>query len=235
MLDSFSEKDTSSEQSLQQMLSSDQEAFSRASSRVLATATGSAGARYVLHLLRQHNLPMEALADPRGSRREDAVAAARMIPQIGAPIDADLERVLSAALSLAPSVANAARVLRLIEALEAAQPRFYLFQSELMSYPDSVVRSKSAFLIACNSKSVSLVGKLLLDEDVRVQANAVEALWTFDADEARSLLVTAARSKTPRVASNAAVGLNRIGDLSGLRLLFSMSGHDDPDRRVSAA
>jgi HEAT repeat protein len=82
---------------------------------------------------------------------------------------------------------------------------------------------------------VSLVGKLLLDEDVRVQANAVEALWTFDADEARSLLVTAARSKTPRVASNAAVGLYRIGDLSGLRLLFSMSGHDDPDRRVSAA
>src|ERR1035437_7033746 len=118
------------------MLSSDQEAFSRASSRVLATATGSAGARYVLHLLRQHNLPMEALADPRGSRREDAVAAARMIPQI----DADLERVLSAALSLAPSVANAARVLRLIEALEAAQPRFYLFQSELMSYPRSEER-----------------------------------------------------------------------------------------------
>ena len=92
----------------------------------------------MLHLLRKHNLLMEALADPRGSRREDAVAAARMIPQIGAPIDADLERVLSAALSLAPSVANAARVLRLLEVLEAAsaQPRFYLFQSELMSYPD---------------------------------------------------------------------------------------------------
>ena len=76
----------------------------------------------MLHLLRKHNLLMEALADPRGSRREDA----------------DLERVLSAALSLAPSVANAARVLRLLEVLEAAsaQPRFYLFQSELMSYPD---------------------------------------------------------------------------------------------------
>jgi hypothetical protein len=110
LLDSFSQKDTSSKQSLQQMLSSDQAAFSRASIRVLAAATGSAGARYVLHLLRKHNLLMEALADPRGSRREDAIAAARVIPQIGAPIDADLERVLNAALALPPTVAHAARV-----------------------------------------------------------------------------------------------------------------------------
>ncbi len=237
LLGSFSEKDTSSKQSLQQMLSSDREAFSRASIRVLATATGAAGARYVLHLLRKHNLLMEALADPRGSRREDAVAAARVISQIGAPIDADLERELSAALSLPPGLGSAARVSRLLEVLEAAsaQPRFYLFQSELMSYPDSAVRSKSAFLIASSSKSVALVGRLLLDDDVRVQANAVEALWTFDADEAHSLLTTAARSKTPRVAANAAVGLYRIGDLSSLRLLFNMANRENPASRTSAA
>jgi hypothetical protein len=237
LLGSFSEKDTSSKQSLQQMLSSDQQTFSRASIRVLATAAASAGARYVLHLLRKHNLLMEALADPRGSRREDAVAAARTISQIGTPIDADLERVLGAALSLPPSLVNAARVLRILDVLEAAsaQPRFYLFQSDLMSYPDSVVRSKSAFLIACSSKSVALVGKLLLDEDVRVQANAVEALWNFDAGEARSLLETAARSRTARVAANALVGLYRIGDLASLRMLFHMAGQDNPALRTSAA
>ena len=110
------------------MLSSDQAAFSRASIRVLADALGSAGARYLLHLLRKHNLLMEALADPRGSKREDAIAAARVISQIGAPIDAELERVLNAALALPASVASAARVLRLLEVLEAAspQPPFYL-------------------------------------------------------------------------------------------------------------
>lgn len=237
LLDNFSEKDTSSKQSMQQMLSSDQAAFSRASIRVLATATGSAGARYVLHLLRKHNLLMEALADPRGSRREDAVAAARVIPQIGAPIDADLEKVLAAALALPPSGQSAARVLRLLDVLEAAsaQPRFYLFQSELMSYPDSTVRSKSALLIASSSRSTTLVGKLLLDDDIRVQANAVEALWSFDAAEARPLLATAARSKTPRVAGNAAVGLYRIGDLSSLRLLFNMAQQENPAPRTSAA
>ena len=104
-----------------------------------------------------------------------------------------------------------------------------------MGYPDSAVRSKAAFLIACSSKSVSLVSELLLDEDVRVQANAVEALWTFEAGEARSLLETAARSKTPRVAANAVVGLYRNGDLSSLRLLFRMAAQEDPERRTSAA
>jgi HEAT repeat protein len=237
LLDSFSEKDTSSKQSLQQMLSSDQAAFSRASIRVLAHANGSAGSRYVLHLLRKHNLLVEALADPIGSKREDAIAAARVISQIGAPIDADLERVLSATLSLPPVPANAARVLRLLDVLDvaSAQPRFYLFQKELMDYPDTNVRGRATLLIACSSKSAALVGRMLLDEDVQVQANAVEALWSFDSAEAHPLLVNAARSKPPRVAGNAAVGLYRMGDLSSFGLMFGMAQQDDPVRRAIAA
>jgi hypothetical protein len=236
LLDTFSEKDTSGKQSLQQMLSSDQEAFSRASIRVLANATVSAGARYVVHLLRKHNLLLEALADPRGSM-EDAVAAARVIPRIGSPLDSDLENLLSATLSRPRSAAQAARVLRLLNLLEAAspQPRFYLFHNDLMDYPDSTIRSRSAFLSASTSKSVALVGRLMLDDDPRVQANAVEALWTFEAADARPLLLTACRSRTARVAANSVVGLYRIGDVSGLRLLFEMARQEDPDRRTSAA
>jgi hypothetical protein len=237
LLESFSEKNTAGKQSLQQMLSSDPGAFSRASIRALAHATGSAGSRYLLHLLRKDNLLMEALTDPRSAKTEDAVAAARMIPQGGAPIDLDLERVLSATLSQPPSADNAARVVRVLDVLEAAshQPRFSLFQSELMAYPDSAVRSRSALLLASSTKNAALVGRMLLDEDRRVQANAVEALWSFDPTEAHPLLSNAARSKTPRVAGNAAVGLYRIGDLSGLRLLFNMAQDDDPDRRATAA
>ena len=213
-------------------------AFSRASIRVLAReSTAAAGLRYVLHLLRKHNLLIDALADPMGSRREDAVAAARMIPRVSAPLDSDLERALSGILSETPSAAKAGRVLRLLDVLEAAspQPRLYLFQSELLSYPDSTVRSKSALLIARSSKSAALVGRLLLDDDGRVQANAVEALWTFDPAEAHPLLLMAARSKTPRVAGNAAVGLYLVGDLSSLQLLFRMAQEEDPARRTTAA
>jgi hypothetical protein len=63
----------------------------------------------------------------------------------------------------------------------------------------------------------------------------VEALWSFDAEDARPLLTNAARSKTPRVAANAAVGLYRVGDLASFKLLFAMAGHEDTARRTSAA
>ena len=237
LVESFPEDATASKQSLDQMVSSDQGAFSRASIRVLANATGSAGSRYVLHLLRKHNLLMPALVDPVGSRTDEAVAAARVISQIGSPIDTDLEAVLGATLGEPNSAANASRVIRLLEVLEvaSAHPRFYLFQMELLSYPDSGVRSKSALLICRNSKSSALVGRMLLDADTRLQANAVEALWTFEPAEASPLLLIAARSKTPRVAANAAVGLHRIGDPASLRLLFRMAQEDNSDRRISAA
>jgi hypothetical protein len=242
LLESFSEKDTSSKQSLQQMLAADRGAFSRASMRVLAQAGATAsapgaGARYVVHLLRKENLLTETLADPHGSRQEDAVAAARVVSQISTTIAADLERMLGGVLSQSPSPATTTRVLRLLDVLEAAapQPRFYLFQTELMSYPDSGVRSQAALLIARTSKSAALVSRWLLDDDAGVQANAVEALWTFDAADARPLLLNASRSKIARVAANAAVGLYRIGDLSSLRLMFAMAEHENEVQRSSAA
>jgi HEAT repeat protein len=237
ILDGFSEKDPAGKQNLQRILASDPGAFSRAAVRVLGRVQDSPGARHVVYLLRKQSLLMDALADPRGLKREEAIAAARVIPQWGAPIELDVERVLGATLSQAPSASNAARVLRLMDVLEAAspQPRFSLFQTQLLNYPDSAVRSRSTLLIAGSIKSAALVGRMLLDDDVQVQANAVEALWTFDAAEARPLLLQAARSKCARVAGNAAVGLYRMGDLSGLRMIFHMSQQDDPARRATAA
>jgi hypothetical protein len=237
LLESFSEKDTTGKQSMQQMLSSDRAAFSRAAVQVLAQAADSAGVRFMVHLLRKHSLLTETLIDPRGLKQETAVVAARTISRIGTPLDADLEKVLGATLAERPSPANAARVLRLLDLLEAAsaQPRFNLFQTELLGYPDSAVRLKSILLIACGSKNGALVARLLLDEDPRVQANAVEALWSFDPAEARPLLLQAARSKAPQVAGNAAVGLYRLGDLSSLRMMFTMAREPDSARRASAA
>jgi hypothetical protein len=237
LLESFPDDASASKQSLHQMLSSDKRAFSRASVRVLAKADGSAGVRYLLHLLRSRSLLMPALTDPMGCKREDAISAGRAISGMGIPLDADLEATLSVTLGEGNPAGNSSRVIRLLQLLEAASshPRFYLFQTELLSYPDTEVRSKSALLICRTSKSATLVGRMMLDEDPRVQANAVEALWAFDAADATPLLLTAARSKTPRVAANAAVGLYRIGDLSALRLMFKMAQSSEVPRRISAA
>jgi len=235
LAESFSDNTAACKQSLDQMVSSDPGVFSRASIRVLGRATHPAGSRYVLHLLRKHNLLLPALTDPIGTRSEDAVAATRVISRIGTPIDAEIEGVLSATLGQRSSSETVSRVVRLLDMLEVASPhpRFYLFQMELLSHPDSLVRSKSALLICRSSKNAALVGRLMLNEDPRVQANAVEALWAFDPAEASPLLLIAARSKTPRVAANAAVGLHRIGDLLSIKLLFDMGQGIDPNRRTS--
>jgi HEAT repeats len=218
------------------MLSADMAAFARASLRVLSRAEGSAGARYLVHLLRKHSLLTEALADPRGSR-EDAVGAARVIPHIGTPIASELERALSLTLSQPNTAALTARVLRLLDVLEvaSAQPRLYLFQVELMAHPETMVRSRSALLVGRTGKNAAFVSRMLMDHDVRVQANAVEALWSFEAEDARPLLLNAARSTTARVSANALVGLYKIGDLSALQMLFNTAQHSDGDRRASAA
>ena len=78
LLESFSEKDDFR----QAVIATD--AFLRSGRLQPRLDSGSwpqapvpAGSRYVLHLLRKHNLLMEALADPMGSKREDAIAAAR--------------------------------------------------------------------------------------------------------------------------------------------------------------
>jgi hypothetical protein len=74
-----------------------------------------------------------------------------------------------------------------------------------------------------------------MDRDARVQASAVEALWSLEAADARPLLLTASKSKYNRVAANAVLGLYRIGDLKTVRMLLDMARQREaPAFRISA-
>jgi HEAT repeat protein len=236
ILASFSEKDPSGKQSLQQMLNSDPAAFCWGSVRALANAAPPAGHRYLVHLLRKHNMLMNALTDPRYCKTEEALAVAKSMAESGSPLDSELEAALGAALARNPSPVGTLRVLRILELLSAvsAQKGCLPFQSELMAYPDSGVRSEATLLLARSGRSTAFVGRLLVDPDMRVRANAVEALWSFDAAEARPLLLAAAKSKVNRVKANAAVGLHRIGEPTSVRMLFDMVQPANPGLRASA-
>src|SRR5262249_20710473 len=148
-----------------------------------------------------------------------------MLTAIGSPVETDMENALSAALGQAPSKAGAQRILRILEVLSelSALRSCVRFQAELLAYPDPDVRSQAALLIAKTSKNTVLAGRLLADPDPRVQASAAEALWAFDADEALPLLRIAVRSKNERVMGNAAVGLYRFGELSGISVMLEMA------------
>ena len=84
------------------------------------------------------------------------------------------------------------------------------------------------------SRKVNLAGKLLLDTDPRVQAAAVEALWSFDEMEATPLLLAASRARNHRVVGNAAIGLHRYHNPKAIKVIWTLARHSDPQSRIAA-
>jgi hypothetical protein len=232
---SFSEKDTVGKQSLMQLLTSDARAFAMAGIRVLANAKPSPGARFLMYLLIKEKLLTPGLLDPGTSSLKDAIAAVTSIDQMGSNLQPALEMALTRALQSRATQDCADQVMRILDLLApiAAQNCWPSFQSELMTYPNAAVRSKAALLIGRDTRNIAWISRRMMDKDARVQANAIEALWTMDAAESRPVFTAALRSANNRVAANAALGLYRIADLKAVKALLDMVRHADPLFRVS--
>ena len=236
LVESFSEKDTAGKQSLVQLLTSDAQAFCSAAIRVLATTKPSAGARFLTYLLTKEKLLTTGLLDEGACSLKDAVAAAKTIDEMGSRLLPALELALGRALQAHGGQESATHVMRILDILGAipAQNSWPSFQSELMVHPDKAVRSKAALLIGRALKNPAWISRRMMDKDARVQANAVEALWTMDATESRPIFLAGLRSQNNRVVANAALGLYRLSDLKAVRALLDMAQHPDPLFRASA-
>ena len=174
-------------------------------------------------LLAESKYLSAALLDPAVCSAAEAVAASKAVAETGKKIETALEIALGKALRGQTHTETSLHILRILNLLEASGARLVeLFQVELMAYPDKLVRSKAALLIGRATKNAAWIGRRLMDRDLRVQANAVEALWELDASESRPYL--ASKSKNNRVAGNAAVGLYRLGDTKVIRPLLEMAG-----------
>jgi len=235
LVESFSEKDTVGKQSLLQLLTSDAAAFCTASIRVLATAQASAGGRFLVYLLTKEKLLTASLLDEGTCSLKDAIAAAKAIDDLGARLQPGLEMALSRALQGRDGGENTVRVMRILDLLGAipTQNSWPSFQNELMAHPDKAVRSKAALLIGRGLRNAAWINRRLMDKDARVQANAVEALWTMEAADARPIFTAALRSQNNRVVANAALGLYRLSDLKSVKPLLDMVRHSDPLFRAS--
>ncbi len=237
LLDSFSEKDTAGKQSLSQLFVSDPRAFAASATAVLAKSQPTAGTRYLVHLLMKGKMLPASLLDPRVADTRAALAALQAVMANGTNLQPMLELALNRALLDPSSPENSQRIVRLLELLAAiAPPTFWnSFQLELMAHPDRTVRSKAALIIGRSSKNAAWIGRRFMDHDARVQASAVEALWSLEPTESRPLLVTASKSKHNRVAANAVLGLYRIADLKAVRMLLDMvRQRESPAFRISA-
>jgi HEAT repeat protein len=236
LVESFSEKDTIGKQSLVQLLTSDATAFCAAGIRVLANGKASPGARFLVFLLTKEKLLTAGLLDEGTCTLKDAVAAAKVIDDMGSRLQPALQSALSRALQNRAAPESSEYLLRILDLLGAipSHNSWPSFQNELMAHPNTTVRSKAALLIGRGLKNSAWISRRMMDKDVRVQANAVEALWTMDAAEARPVFSAALKSQNNRVAANAAYGLYRLADLRAVKALLDMAQHSDPLFRASA-
>jgi len=201
----------------------------------LKSETGSRAAQHLVALLTSGNLLFRALCDP-ALDREPAGELARQA-RLGDPaIDIRLARQLadfnSSDGAMAPGMAE-----RLLEIVDQISDGNRLLPSlmRILRHDNPYLRSKAVLMIGRSGRSLSWIQRRLQESDTRVRANAIEAIWGVDTDQARELLEWATRDGNNRVAGNALVGLYRMGESATLARLAKMAGHDVAGFRRTAA
>jgi len=229
LIDSFPSQPRENQTALSELLASNPEAFSAAAIRALKNRDGQPGVRYLTNLLAKEDLLLTGLLDSSANPRE-AVALARSMSQQGISLQLSLEQALIACLHEPGTNANVKRILQILDLLAgiSSPTRLRLFQTPLMAYPDKNVQSKAALLIGSSAKCADCISDHVRHPDFRVQANAVEALWSMSRSDSRALLAAACQSPNNRVAANAALGLYRIGEVCAIRALLQMATHTEP-------
>lgn len=131
------------------------------------------------------------------------------------------DAVAQRTLNLLAEVAHNARVLPLI--------------IRLLSHPNPRLRSKAALIIGRAHIAPHTAERLLSEQDPRVRANAIEALWGSDTRKIRRALREAVADGNNRVAGNALLGLFRLGDTATIPRILAMAASAESESRATAA
>ena len=111
------------------------------------------------------------------------------------------------------------------------------FLRQMLQHPNPRIRSKISLLIGTGGHGSRALRKLLADpdEDQRVRANALEALWSCRGREILDLFCDMLEDPHNRVAGNAALGLYLAGDPQSIAVVRKMASHAETAFRQTAA
>jgi hypothetical protein len=143
--------------------------------------------------------------------RDQALVLARAAVRVDPMADVQLARKLAdSAFGQGETISDPVRIMEILA--EIADPtRVLPSLMRLLRHSNPYLRSKVVKMIGQGSRSVRWVRSKLGENDPRVRANAVEALWGVDSAEARGLLHFAASDGSNRVIGNALLGLYYLG------------------------
>lgn len=134
-----------------------------------------------------------------------------------------------------PDAGRAERMLELLPRI-AAPARLLPLLDRIMPSSNSRIRSKAWKLYAEASADLNWALIQIDDEDSRVAANVVEALWRAVPSEAlHEIFRRAAHQQRNRVAGNGLVGLFNFEDPEAPKITEQMARHSDPSFRATVA
>jgi hypothetical protein len=217
---------------IRQLFDHDGAAFLRDAMQVLKSDLESPGAQHLTAVLAENGLLLSALSDPV-LPREKAIALAQTAARIDPNIDLALARTLADQVTAADSDLHG----RLMEILGVISDGIRIFPSlvRLLRHPNPHIRSKAVLLIGRGNRSPKWLRQRLADTDPRIRANAAEALWGVNTEEARDLLQSLVRDSNNRVAGNAILGLYKLGDASMIPEIMALARNDSALFRGTAA
>ena len=218
------------------MMETDREAFFDCALRILKTEGDSRGSHYLVTLLVAYDLLLPAICDP-SLTKEEALALGKSALRIDSMIDVSLAKALADSAADPDGRMAVRDAARLMEVLSKMSDGTRILPSlmRMLRHPNPYVRSKAVKMIGLGSRSVRWVQNRLSESDPRVRANAIEALWGLDTDDARALLLGATRDGNNRVAGNALAALYRVGETSVIPEIIKMAAHESALFRSTAA
>jgi HEAT repeats len=220
---------------IRELLHSDRQEFYAGAVEILRSPDPLPGSPFLIATLAGNNLLLQVLSEPTLTR-EQATALAKSAASTCSMLDLTLAKHLAEGLFSGTTVTSGdlQRLMEILCEVSNGTPVVEALNA-LAREADPFLQSKAVLMIGRANRNIKWVQQHLADPDARVRANAVEAMWGVDTEEARGLLRLAAQHRNNRVAGNALLGLYQLGESSVFPAILKMAERDTPRFRATAA
>lgn len=209
------------------------EQIARTCVRDIATQSNVSEARLMLPWLIADGRYLSLLLDPDFLSLEEAHRVSQIIREADPGFFLKFEG-LADATSTEQDLRRLERALNLFGG-DGTSNVLFPWLRRLTSHSDQRIRSKAVKVCCTLRPNPALVEKQLKSDDVRVRANAIEALWGMAGTEVVPILREALNDSSHRVVVNALVGLYFHQPDEALEQMLRLCNHPVPFFRAAAA
>lgn len=234
LVDNFEKLPIENGRKIRELLNGNQAAFLSAATGVFLANPASRGSRHLVTVLADQDLLFPLLLNPM-LPLDTCLAMARIAVAIDRQFYLWLSSLLQKGILETENmpVEAASRILAILNATMEPHTLAPLLR-KILVHPNARVRSKATLLIGRGQSGIDAIEALLLDDDSRVRANAVEALWSNPDPRVIPIFTRALDDSNNRVIGNALLGLYRAGSMVAVSAAFAMAQHQSAVFRGTA-